>query len=260
MPELAEVEYYRRAAATVVGRRVERAEAPDEWFVKGGATPATVVSLLEGAVVAGARRRGKLLVLDLDERPPLGLRFGMTGRLVVDGTAAVEELLYSSNRSEPAWERLRVAFRGGGSMVLLDPRRLGGIEIDPAEEALGPDAASVTVAQLAAALARSQVALKARLMDQTRLAGVGNLTADEVLWRVGLLPMRTSASLDDAEVRRLQRGLRSGLALLLRRGGSHTGDLIAHRVTGGRCPRDGAALIRGVVGGRTTWWCPRHQH
>ena len=197
MPELAEVEYYRRAAATVVGRRVERAEAPDEWFVKGGATPATVVSLLEGAVVAGVRRRGKLLVLDLDERPPLGLRFGMTGRLVVDGTAAVEELLYSSNRSEPAWERLRVAFRGGGSMVLLDPRRLGGIEIDPAEDALGPDAASVTVAQLAAALARSQVALKARLMDQTRLARGGQPDG-----RRGALACRTAADADERFVGR----------------------------------------------------------
>jgi formamidopyrimidine-DNA glycosylase len=260
VPELAEVEYYRRAAATVVGRRVERAEAPDAWFVKGGATTAGVVALLEGAVVTGARRRGKLLVLDLQDRPPLGLRFGMTGRLVVDGTAAVEELLYSSNRSVPEWERLRVAFRGGGSMVLLDPRRLGGIEIDPAEDALGPDAASVTVRELRVALTGSQVALKARLMDQTRLAGIGNLTADEVLWRVGLLPMRPSASLDEAEVRRLQRGLRTGIALLVRRGGSHTGDLMPHRVPGGRCPRDGAELLRGAVGGRTTWWCPRHQH
>jgi formamidopyrimidine-DNA glycosylase len=104
------------------------------------------------------------------------------------------------------------------------------------------------------------VALKARLLDQSRLAGVGNLIADEVLWRAGLAPARPANSLTANELRRLHRHVATGLADLIRRGGSHLGDLQPERRPGGHCPRDHAELSRGVVGGRTTWWCPRHQH
>jgi formamidopyrimidine-DNA glycosylase len=96
-------------------------------------------------------------------------------------------------------------------------------------------------------------------MDQARLAGVGNLAADEMLWRAGLDPSRPAKSLDDEEIRRLARAVRRTLADLLVRGGSHTGDLIEHRAAGGRCPKDGAPLIKRTIGGRTTWSCPVHQ-
>jgi formamidopyrimidine-DNA glycosylase len=144
-------------------------------------------------------------------------------------------------------------------MVVGDPRLLGGVSLDPHESALGPDALSVTAAQLRAALDGSAVALKARLMDQSRLAGVGNLIADEVLWRASLSPLRRAGSLGPSEHRRLLHHLRRTLSDLIERGGSHTGDLMAERRPGGRCPRDGAELRRSVVGGRTTWWCGRHQ-
>jgi formamidopyrimidine-DNA glycosylase len=96
-------------------------------------------------------------------------------------------------------------------------------------------------------------------MDQARLAGVGNLIADEVLWRAGLDPARPAGGLSPAELRRLHRHLGVGLAEMSERGGSHTGDLMEQRHPGGVCPRDGAALRRATVGGRTTWWCPVHQ-
>ncbi|TMM19871.1 MAG: hypothetical protein E6G01_01330 [Actinobacteria bacterium] len=96
-------------------------------------------------------------------------------------------------------------------------------------------------------------------MDQARLAGVGNLIADEALWKAGLDPRRPASSLTTAETRRLHRHLRAVVSDLLERGGSHLGDLLAARVPGGRCPRDGEPLARDQVGGRTTWWCPRHQ-
>jgi formamidopyrimidine-DNA glycosylase len=101
--------------------------------------------------------------------------------------------------------------------------------------------------------------LKARLMDQERLAGVGNLLADEILWRAGFDPQRRTP-LDDGELRTLHKALRSTLRLLDRRGGSHMGDLMEERQPGGHCPRDGADLLHAQVGGRTTYWCPRHQH
>ena len=105
------------------------------------------------------------------------------------------------------------------------------------------------------------MAVKARLMDQHRLAGVGNLIADEVLWRASLAPDRRSGSLTPAEHRRLHRHLRRTLDDLIGRGGSHLGDLMSRAGRpGGRCPRDDAQLMRSTVGGRTSWWCPRHQH
>jgi formamidopyrimidine-DNA glycosylase len=102
--------------------------------------------------------------------------------------------------------------------------------------------------------------LKARLLDQSRVAGLGNLLVDEILWRSGLDPARPAESLTPAEHRRLHRHLRTGVEDLLQRGGSHTGHLQPARVRGGRCPRDGTELLRRTVGGRTTYSCPVHQN
>ncbi|HLI00992.1 MAG TPA: DNA-formamidopyrimidine glycosylase family protein [Acidimicrobiales bacterium] len=260
MPEILEVERYRQLAAErAVGRRVEAVEAPDPWILKGGLTPAAAADALTGREVLDARRRGKLLLLDTDG-PVLGLRFGMTGRLHVDGRYGVERLEYSPVVEHERWDRFGLVFDDGGYLRLQDPRRLGGVALDPDEARLGPDALTVTPRQLAAALAGSRAPLKARLLDQAHLAGVGNLLADEILWRAGLAPNRPAGSLDPVELRRLHRHLRRGLVELGERGGSHTGDLGPHRRPGGRCPRDGAELAHAVVGGRTTWWCPAHQH
>jgi formamidopyrimidine-DNA glycosylase len=264
VPELPEVEAYRRLAeAAALGRRIAAVEAPDPWFLKGGLTASAVRAALEGASLLAARRRGKLLILDTDRGSRLGLRFGMTGRLVVDGASGVGRLLYTSGRDEPGWDRFTLHLDGGvassGRLRVNDPRRLGGVVLDPDEERLGPDALTVSAVELASALAGSAAPLKARLLDQARLAGVGNLMADEVLWRARLSPLRPASSLAPAEVRRLHRELRRTVAVLIERGGSHLGDLTPSRLPGGTCPRDGAPLRRDTVGGRTTWWCPEHQ-
>lgn len=261
MPELPEVELYRRLAERAVGRRIAEVDAPDAWFLKRGLDAGTAGRSLTGRTVSAARRRGKLLLLDTDggSGPVLGLHFGMSGRLLVDGVAGVTDLLYSSNQELERWDRFALRFDGGGDLRVRDPRRLGGVELDPDERRLGPDARSATVATLRDALGGSTAPLKARLMDQARLAGVGNLIADEVLWRAGLDPRRPAGGLQPPELRRLQRHLTATVEDLLERGGSHTGDLLAHRVPGGRCPKDATPLDRTVVGGRTTWWCPAHQ-
>jgi formamidopyrimidine-DNA glycosylase len=261
MPELAEVEAYRRLAERVVGRRVAEVVAPDGWYLKRGLTGAAAEAALTGRAIAGTRRIGKLLLLETDEDGPvLGLRFGMSGRLIVDGRAAVDNLMYASNRELEKWDRFALRFEPpqGGDLRVRDPRRLGGVELDPREARLGPDALTVTPAVLARSL-ESDVPLKARLMDQARVAGVGNLAADEALWRAGLDPARPARSLTPAERRRLHRHLRATMADLLERGGSHTGDLMPERRPGGVCPKDGTPLVRRTVGGRTTWSCPRHQ-
>lgn len=260
MPELPEVESYRALAERAVGRRVTRVEIRDPRYVRGGVPPRVLAAALRGSTFTASRRRGKLLVLDVAGGRRFGIRFGMTGRLVVDGSSGgIDALLYSSTRGWDGWDRFALRFADGGRLVVHDPRLLGGVSLDPDEEALGPDALTLTRAELAVALATSAVAVKARLLDQARVAGIGNLIADETLWRASMAPQRRSGSLDPAEVGRLHRVLRRTLRELMRRGGSHTGDLMPARHRGGRCPRDGAELRRATVGGRTTYWCPAHQ-
>src|SRR5207247_8411708 len=137
------------------------------------------------------------------------------------------------------WDRFAVRFADGGDLRMRDSRRLGGVTLDPRESKLGPDALAVTFGQLRTALGKSTAPLKARLMDQSRLAGVGNLAADEALWRAGLDPARPAGSLSPAEVRRLQRHLRATIADYIERGGSHTGTLMSERPPAGRCPKAG---------------------
>jgi formamidopyrimidine-DNA glycosylase len=258
VPELLEVELYRRQAEAVVGRTIAEVDAPDGWFVKGG-EPGELVAALAGRTVAGVRRRGKLLVLDLDDGARLGLRFGMTGRLLVDGAASIERLEYSSSRDVAVWDRFALRFTDGSDLRVRDPRRLGGVVLDPDEERLGADALSLTPAELDAALGSSTAPLKARLMDQARIAGIGNLLADEILWRAGLDPARPAGGLSPDDRAALHAVIGEVLADLGERGGSHTGDVRQAAALDGLCPRDGTPLVRRTVGGRTTVSCPAHQ-
>ncbi len=248
----------------MVGRTVVAVDAPDDWFIKGGADASALRLALEGLAVIGLRRTGKLLLMDFG--PPdgpvfavLGLRFGMTGRLVVDDYAIIEKLEYSSEREVPEWRRFELRFDDGGTLAIIDPRRLGGVELDPDDTRLGPDAFGLTEEHLVGALEGSRTALKARLLDQRRIAGLGNLLVDEILWRIGLDPAREADSLSGAEQVRLAQVIRSTVADLAERGGSHTGDLHLARIRGGSCPRDGELLDRRTIGGRTTYSCPQHQ-
>ena len=98
MPEMLEVEAYRLAADPVVGRTIERVHAPDEWFIKGATSTESLLAELPGRRVLGTRRIGKLMLIDTDG-PVLGLRYGMTGRILVDDDAPIAALEYSSDRS-----------------------------------------------------------------------------------------------------------------------------------------------------------------
>ena len=261
VPEMPEVEAYRRLAEQrALRRRIASVDASDGWFRKRGVTEEELVDALVGARFTETGRIGKLLLVTVDSGHVLGLRFGMTGRLLVDGHDAVGRLLYTSAREFEAWDRFIVRFTDGGDLRIRDPRRLGGVELDPDVSRLGVDVLDLTFARLRDALGESAAPLKARLMDQARIAGIGNLMADEALWRAGLHPARAARSLSTAELRRLHTHLRRTVTDLLERGGSHEGDVIAHRSAGGCCPRDGAPLSRTTVGGRTSYWCPKHQH
>ena len=265
MPELIEVELYRQLAEGALDRTISAVDAPDAWYLKRGTTAEALRAALEGRSFSAARRIGKRLLLDVvdDRGQPagvLGLHFGMAGRLLVDDTGPIERLEYAPDRSDPKWDRFALRFDDGGDLRMQDPRRLGAVELDPDEAGLGLEASTITPAGLKAVLGTSNAPLKARLLNQDHIAGIGNLLVDEMLWRAGLDPARPASDLDPNELRRLHRHLRSTIAELTRRGGSHTGDLHLARVRGSTCPRDGAPLERRRVGGRTTYSCPRHQH
>ena len=173
--------------------------APDAWFLKRGLTPRRCAPRCAAASSRPQRRRGKLILVDTDSGPVLGLHLGMSGRVLIDGEAAGDPLLYASNRPDSAWHRFGLSFADGGSLYLRDPRRLGAVELDPDEDRLGPDAFDLTLPQLRAIVARSRAPIKAVLMDQSRIAGLGNLLVDEVLWRAGIDPVRAAHTLDDAD-------------------------------------------------------------
>ncbi len=251
---------YRQAAEAVVGRRISNVAAPDAYFIKGGPSPDDLIAALMGRIITGTGRIGKLLLIGLDDEDnALGLRFGMTGRIIVDEIAAIEKLQYSSGRDDPAWNRFALVFEGGGRLRINDPRRLGGVELAPDVSVLGVDLFKATPAVVRDRIAISSVALKARLLDQKAIAGIGNLLGDEILWRAGLDPARPSNSLTSPETSKLSRHIRSVAAEMLTKGGSHMGRLQPARERGGQCPKDQAPLLRRTLGGRTSFSCPVHQ-
>jgi formamidopyrimidine-DNA glycosylase len=261
MPEILEAELARSLIEQrALARVISAVDAPDAWYLKRGLTRRAAQRSLTGRTLLAARRRGKQLLCDTDrDGPVLGLHLGMSGRVVIDDEAAGDPLLYASNREVPEWHRFTLRFDDGGWLALRDPRRLGAVELDPDEDRLGVDAMELTRLQLRRIVEASRAPVKAVLMNQSRIAGLGNLLADETLWRAGIAPSRPAESLDADEQAALHRAVRTTLRTLGRRGGSHTGDLMAARVPGGACPRDGAPLLRATVGGRTTYWCARHQ-
>ena len=259
MPEILEVEAARAVLEhRALDREIAKVHTPDAWFLKRGTSPNVVRHALRGQAFTAARRRGKQIFLDTtDPQVRLGVHLGMSGRVLVDDEEAGDPLIYASNRRMPKWHRFGVHFVDGGTFMLRDPRRLGAVELNPDERKLGPDALTLTFPQLNAALARSTAPIKAVLMDQHRVAGLGNLLVDEALWRAAIDPARTTDTLDGGDRRTLHTSVRQTLRVLGKRGGSHTGDM--PRDLDVPCPRDGTPLQRRTVGGRTTYSCPAHQ-
>lgn len=260
MPEVLEVESYRVLADSVVGSRVRRGFA-DGYAAKGLHSAQAWSDAVRGRQITGTGRQGKLLWLETDG-PRLGWRFGMTGVLLVDSTAGIEGLFYGPHTFREDWIRAGLELEDGRRLVLHDPRRLARVVLDPDLDDLGPDVLTVTRAQFSRALRVERgegPAVKARLLDQSHLAGVGNLLGDEALFRACLDPRTPVGRLDEEAQNRLWRSLRATVRTLGRRGGSHTGDHMPGRIPGGVCPRDGAPMRVETIGGRTTYWCSRHQ-
>src|SRR5919201_282106 len=208
VPELPDVEDARQhIEAHGLHRRIAAVEDGDTYVSRPHA-PGEIAGALTGRELTAAHRRGKAMWLETSgDGPVLGLHLGMAGRIAIDEEPA-----------ERNWDRFVLRFEDGGTLALRDRRRLGRARLEPDIEALGPDAADVEREQFRALLARSRAPVKARLMDQAAVAGIGNLMADEILWRALLHPRRPADHPHDPQVGRPWRDIRTSIRMSIRRG------------------------------------------
>jgi formamidopyrimidine-DNA glycosylase len=271
MPELPEVESARLVLQQhALGRRIVDVDDSDTYVCRPH-PPGQIRAALTGRRLTVADRRGKSMWCEtsaVDGQDPagpvLGIHLGMSGRIVFageDGREVDGGDYWERGRAEGdhRFTRFSLRFDDGTLLLLVDPRRLGRVRLEPPVERLGPDAREITLAQFRAVMARGTAPVKARLLDQEALAGVGNLLADQALWSAKLHPARPVDELSRAQVARLHRGVRTAIEEAIGGGGVHALPLIPARRADAVCPRCGAPMRRGTVGGRTTWWCSREQ-
>jgi formamidopyrimidine-DNA glycosylase len=264
LPELPEVETIRaQLEPRLLGRRLELVSILDPRLTRP-LDPREIAGELEGSRIVGVERRGKYLVLRLNTGSALLVHLRMTGSFGFEPTSH---------------ERAVLELEGGDRLVYRDVRRFGtwlvvdAVELEPYLTAKnGPEPLSTrfTTAWLAQQLSRRRAPLKAVLLDQRVVAGLGNIYADEALWRARLNPLRPANVLEPDEVPRLRRSIRAALRKGIERQGASlrdyakpdgaTGAMQEEFKVYGRegepCPRCRTPIAKARVGGRGTWYCP----
>jgi len=271
LPELPEVEVIRRdLVRRVEGRRIQGAEITEPRLTRRRGAPREVEVALKGQKVRALRRRGKFFVFDLG-RDSLIVRLGMTG-----------QLLWSENGDgfrPDQYTHAHVVFSGGGILYYRDIRKFGEMFMVPTDrveqtlrvgvEPLGP----AFTPEALRFLCRASTRIKSLLLDQRKIAGIGNIYADEALFRAGIRPTRRAASLRQEEIHSLRRAIRLVLQAGIRHRGSsisnyrdacgQPGRFVAlHRVYhrhGKPCLSCGTPIRRIVLGQRSTHFCPTCQ-
>jgi formamidopyrimidine-DNA glycosylase len=264
VPELPEVETVRRSIAPlIVGRRVINAEFRCRRILRGG-DPDAMAAALAGRRVKAVSRRGKFLFIEFQGGPLLLVHLGMTGKLLVGADPGKHtHAIFTLDR--------------GGALLYDDSRQFGCLELHEGVpqrvERLGPEPLEIPANEFAARLRRRKTRLKALLLDQTFVRGIGNIYADEALFRAGIHPLAIAARLRKDRVARLHGAIRAVLAEAIEAGGSSISDYvdaegrkglfqISHRVyqrTGEPCVACKSPIRRILVAQRGTHFCPRCQ-
>lgn len=265
MPELPDVELFKRYLdANALHRTIAKVEVVDTRILHG-ISAAGFRSQLKGACVEVSRRHGKHLLARLDHGGWLTLHFGMTGGLEC----------FDSAENTPRYARVFFTFADGVCLAYTSMRMLGrvGFAADEdaflREEELGPDALdeALTPAVFAERLGKGRRGVKGALMDQTVIAGIGNIYSDEILFQARLHPSTPVSKLDDRTVQTLFKVSRRVLETAIRLGaGSEQfleklpdDYLLPHRAKDGVCPRCGGAIQMLKASGRTAYFCPACQ-
>jgi formamidopyrimidine-DNA glycosylase len=273
MPELPEVETIRLALAPhLAGRRFERVAIHDARLVRPF-EPRAVAAELEGERVAVVERRGKYLIVRFESGRALLIHLRMTGSIRHAPPGSLEDDPY---------RRAVVRLDDGSDVAYRDVRRFGtwhlleAHELDPyLAERLGrePLERGFTARRLAERLAERRAPIKAAILDQRTVAGLGNIYADEALWRARVHPLRPAGTLDRDELTRLARGIRDALKAGIARQGASLRDYSTPDGARGRmqeefrvygragdpCPRCGTPIDKIRAAGRGTWYCPNCQ-
>jgi len=273
MPELPEVEtIVRGLRSRLAGRRVVRARIAHPGILKARA--AALTARLEGATVREVRRFGKHILLRLGRRGQAGnywliVHLGMTGQLVV------EPRQRAARRHTHAWLELA----GGESLRYIDPRRFGRLWVTPGEDLpeelsrLGPEPLEIGEEDFVRRVRSRAARMKSLLLDQRFLRGVGNIYADETLFRARIHPATPGRRISPKRAKNLWRVMRQVLEEAIALGGSSVSDYVdaagqpggfqfQHRVygrAGQPCVDCGARLLRAIIAGRGTAWCPKCQ-
>jgi formamidopyrimidine-DNA glycosylase len=273
VPELPEVETVRvQLEPVLVGRLFERVEIDDPRLVRPF-DPGAVAGELQGERVGAVERRGKYLIVRFESGRVLLIHLRMTGSLYHAPRGSLPEdphrraVVSLDDRSDVAYRDVRRF----GTWLLLEPGELESyLEARVGEE---PLERGFTPRVLARRLARRRAPVKAALLDQRSLAGMGNIYADEALWRARIHPLRPAGELDDADVRRLHRAVRRALeAGIARQGatlrdyrtpdgsaGAMQDEFKVYGREGEPCDRCGTPIEKTRVAGRGTWYCPACQ-
>lgn len=272
MPELPEVETVRRTLAPAVGGRISSVWTSGMGLHMARKPPAARLRKLIGATITAVRRHGKYLLLDTDHEMSLLVHLGMTGRVRIQAKA------------EPRASHTHVVLGlGERELRFSDARRFGQFDVvvrgrereHPALALLGPDALddALDAGALLATARTKRTSLKAFVLDQSVMAGVGNIYASEALWRAKLRPTTRTHKLTAVTAKRLAAAIREVLERALDNGGTTLSDFVDADGTAGEnadylwvygrsgepCPRCKAPIKRSVLQGRATFYCPTCQ-
>jgi len=263
MPELPDVENYRRYLADHALHQTIQEVVVGSARVVEGVSGRKLAESLKGRSFEEARRHGKHMLVRLDRSGWLALHFGMTGRLA----------WFSDMGDDPKHDRLRFDFTSGNHLAFVNQRLLG--RVGPAESPesfirrkhLGPDALEIGESEFVARLGHKSGALKSALMDQSLVAGIGNIFSDEILFQTRLHSKVSVGSLDGKALAALYGTMRDVLTTAIAKGAgaedfkdkAPKSWLLAHRKDGADCPRCDGQVATMKVNSRTAYYCPSCQ-
>jgi formamidopyrimidine-DNA glycosylase len=255
MPELPDVEIFKRYFdATSLHQRIDNVDVRDAYILKG-VSARELARGLKGHRFESSRRHGKHLFVRADHQLWLRLHFGMTGSLHY----------FKDEEQAPKHTRVLFVFANARRLAFEDQRKFGEIGLIEdinkflKKRALGPDALDITLSQLREIFGKHRGAVKTILLNQKLIAGIGNIYADEILFRARIHPATQVSALKDKTVTKIFRAgrdiLKKAIAAKADANFMPKSWLLPHRGKGGKCPRCGRELKSATIGGRTAWFC-----